>query len=91
MDMCQQSISRKRGVAFATSPCRRGLTLVELMMVSVVMAIIATTLAALATTVQVSNQQQMGSGLAMQHGQVTIQRIERVIQDATSSSLDSVW
>jgi hypothetical protein len=55
------------------------------MMVSAVMAILASTLAALATTVQVANQQQMGAGLAVQHGQVAIQRIERAIQRATTS------
>lgn len=54
-------------------------------MVSAVMAIIATTLAALATTVQMANQQQTGRGLALQHGQVAIQRIERAIQSATTS------
>jgi type II secretory pathway pseudopilin PulG len=55
------------------------------MMVSAVMAIVATSLAALATTVQVSNQQQTGQGLALQHGQVAIQRIERALQSATTS------
>ncbi|MBC8356511.1 MAG: type II secretion system protein [Planctomycetes bacterium] len=60
----------------------RGLTLVELLMVSAVMAILATTLAALASTVQVANQQQFGRGLAVQHGQVAIERMERAIQDA---------
>jgi len=64
---------------------RRGLTLVELMMVSAVMAILATSLAALATTVQVSNEQQTGRGLALQHGQVVMQRIERALQSATTS------
>ena len=64
---------------------RRGLTLVELMMVTAVMAILATTLAALATTVQVANQQQMGRGLAIQHGRVAIERIERAIQGATAN------
>ena len=56
-------------------------------MVSAVMAILATTLAALATTVQIANDQQSGRGLAIQHGQVAIERIERAIQDATANEL----
>jgi hypothetical protein len=40
----------------------------------------------LATTVQVANQQQMGRGLATRHGQVAIQRIERALQNATTSN-----
>ena len=64
---------------------RRGFTLVELLMVSAVMALLATTLAALATAVQVANQQQIGRGLALQHGQVALERIERAIQRATAN------
>ncbi len=54
-------------------------------MVSAVMAIIATALAALSTTVQISNQQQTGRGLALQHGQVAIQRIQRAVLGASTS------
>ena len=72
-----RSISRSPAPARSISRPRRGLTLVELMMVSAVMAILASALAALATTVQVASQQQMGAGLAMQHGQVALQRMER--------------
>jgi prepilin-type N-terminal cleavage/methylation domain-containing protein len=64
---------------------KRGFTLVELLMVSAVMALLATTLAALANTVQVANEQQMGRGLSLQHAQVTIERIERTLQGATAN------
>jgi prepilin-type N-terminal cleavage/methylation domain-containing protein len=64
---------------------RHGLTLVELMLVSAVMAIVATTMAALATTVQVTSEQQAGRGTAFQHGQVAIERIERAILGATAN------
>ncbi|MDA1054780.1 MAG: prepilin-type N-terminal cleavage/methylation domain-containing protein [Planctomycetota bacterium] len=83
MGTFQRSTSRRPAAGQPLSWQRRGLTLVELLMVSAVMAILATTLAALATTVQVANQQQLGHGLALQHGQVAIGRIERAIQGAT--------
>lgn len=54
-------------------------------MVSAVMALLATTMAALATTVQVANEQQVGRGEALQHGQVAIERIERALQGATAN------
>lgn len=66
-------------------PNRRGMTLVELMMVSAVMSLLAATLAALASTVQVSNQQQLGRGLSIQHGQVAIGRIEHALRVATAN------
>lgn len=87
MRMFHRSTSCRFTAVHSMSGRRRGLTLAELMMVSAVMAILASTLAALATTVQVASQQQMGSGLALQHGQVAIQRIERAIQEATTSEL----
>ncbi|MCA9121088.1 MAG: hypothetical protein H6822_17650 [Planctomycetaceae bacterium] len=54
-------------------------------MVSAVMALLATTMAALATTVQISNEQQIGRGEALQHGQVAIERIERALLGATAN------
>ncbi len=83
--MFHRSTSRRFAAALSMSRRRRGLTLVELIMVSAVMAILATALAALSTTVQIANQQQTGRGLALQHGQVAIQRIERALQSATTS------
>jgi len=56
-----------------------------MLMVSAVMALLATTMAALATTVQLANEQQMGRGQALQHGQVAIERIERALQGATAN------
>jgi len=85
MGMFHRSTRRRFAAVHSMPWRRRGLTLVELMMVSAVMAILASTLAALATTVQIANQQQMGRGLATQHGQVAIQRIEHALQGATTS------
>ncbi len=64
---------------------RSGMTLVELLMVTAVMGILASTMAALATTVQMANEQQLGRGEAIQHGQVAIERIERAILGAVAN------
>lgn len=89
MDMFPRSTNRRLALVKAARVKamrrRRGFTLVELLMVSAVMALLATTLAALATAVQVANQQQIGRGLALQHGQVALERIERAIQGATAN------
>lgn len=85
MDTFHQLTSRPAVPANSMMRRKRGFTLVELLMVSAVMALLATTLAALASTVQVANEQQVGRGLSLQHGQVAIERIERTLQGATAN------
>jgi type II secretory pathway pseudopilin PulG len=61
------------------------LTLVELLTVSAIMVMLAGTLATLAMAVQTSNAQQQGTGLALQHGRVAIERIQRALHEATAN------
>ena len=59
--------------------------LAELLIVSVVMVLLAGTLATLSMAVQLSNEQQQGTGLAMQHGRVALERIQRALSEATAN------
>ncbi len=61
---------------------RRGLTLAELLVSGVIMALIAATLAALATAVQTHNDHNQGQSIATQHARVTLHRIERTVREA---------
>ena len=49
------------------------------------MVLLAGTLATLAIAVQVSNEHHQGNGLAMQHGRVALERIQRSINEATAN------
>lgn len=80
--MFQRSIKKLESRHRRVGCPQRGMTLVELLMVTAVMGILASTMAALATTVQMANEQQLGRGLAIQHGQVAIERIERTLLGA---------
>ena len=64
---------------------RRGLTLAELLVAGTVTVMMAGTVAALATTVQTSNDAQQRSELMTQHGRVAIERIERAMNGATGN------
>ena len=63
-----------------------GLTLVELLVAGTILALIAGGLATLASTVQITNQHQQARGLALQHGRVTLERIQRALNEATASA-----
>lgn len=65
---------------------RRGLTLVELLAVSAIMLMMAGTLGSLALSVQNTNRYQFSRGLALQHGQVTLVRLQRQMQQATANN-----
>jgi len=52
-----------------------------------VLAMIAGTLAALASAVQVASQHNSGVGTALQHGRVAVERIERALNEATASDV----
>ena len=67
-------------------PQRHGLTLAELLITSTVMALIAGGLAALASTVQISNSHHYGRSLTLQHGRVALQRIQSALNQATANS-----
>lgn len=62
-----------------------GLTLVELLMVSTVLVLIAGALAGLATVVQIGNDHNFGQSESMQHGRVALERIQRAINESTAS------
>jgi hypothetical protein len=62
------------------------LTLVELLAVSAILLMMAGTLGSLALSVQNTNQYQFTRGLALQHGQVTLVRLQRQLQAATANS-----
>jgi len=64
---------------------RPGLSLVELLITSTILALIAGGLAALASTVQISNAHHYGRSLTLQHGRVTLQRIQRTLNQATAN------
>ena len=64
---------------------RRGLTLAELLITSTVMALIAGGLAALSSTVQISNAHHYGRSLTLQHGRVALQRIQQTLNQAAAN------
>lgn len=66
---------------------RRGLTLVELLAVSAILLMMAGTLGSLALSVQNVNEHQFSRGVALQHGQVTLVRLQRRLQQATANNL----
>lgn len=77
--------SRKPALRRNHSLRRAGFTLAELLAVSVVMVLLAGTLAALASSVQVTSEYHFSQGLAMQHGRVVLNRIERAVRSAQAS------
>lgn len=72
----------KRGLA---NRRRRGLTLLELMLASLVMALFAAAISALAMAVQQNSRHNDGVGSVTQHARVAIQRIERAVSGATAN------
>jgi hypothetical protein len=64
---------------------RHGLSLVELLMASAVMVLVAGTLGTLAMTAQMTAEYGHGHGLATQHARVCLDRIERTLHEATAS------
>lgn len=81
--MCRPQRSNKTRTS--TLRPRRGLTLVELMVASLVMALIAATVSVLASSAQLANDQTGGDGLASQHARVVINRIEQTMLAATAT------
>lgn len=66
-------------------PRRAGLTLVEVLIASTVMAMTALALATLADAVRITDQHVTGQGTATQHARVVIDRIDRVAREAWAS------
>ena len=64
---------------------RQGLTLIELLIASAVMAMTMAALAALGKAVQVNAAYGDGHGQAVQHARVAIERITRMAREATAS------
>jgi hypothetical protein len=62
------------------------LTLVELLAVSAIILMMAGTLGSFALSVQNTNQHQFRQGLALQHGQITLVRLQRQLHQATANS-----
>ena len=65
---------------------RAGFTLAELLAVTVVMALVAMAMTALASAVQMSSQHQQGQSTAIHHGRVALERIERSVRTATANA-----
>ncbi|MBN2023935.1 MAG: hypothetical protein JW809_14220 [Pirellulales bacterium] len=61
------------------------MTLIELLMACAVMVIIAGTVGGLAKTVLTGSEYADGQGLAAQHAQVTLERIGRIVREATAN------
>lgn len=66
---------------------RGGVTLVELLAVSVILLLMAGTMAALAMGVQTSSEYQQRHGQSLQHGQVALQRMLRTLNEAYANDL----
>ena len=66
-------------------PRRSGLTLVELLITTTVMAVTALALATLADAVRITDQHVAGQGTATQHARVVIDRIGRIAREAWAS------
>ena len=64
---------------------RRGMTLAELIAVSTILVIMAGAMSTLAIGVQESNQFNHQRGVSLQHGQVTLQRIQRSLTSAKAN------
>jgi len=64
---------------------RRGLTLVELLMATAVLSIMAAALGTLAMTVRTSSDYTLRHGVTTQHGRIAIERIERALNQAHAS------
>jgi hypothetical protein len=65
--------------------CRRGLSLIELMMVTTILVMMAGAMAALATVVQSGHDFNQENNVTTQYGRVVLERIERAIASATAS------
>lgn len=65
---------------------RRGVTLIELLMSTMVMAMIAVALASLARAVQMSSTYSHVHGTANQHARVAIERINRAVRHAAATA-----
>jgi len=71
---------------------RRGLTAVELLFAMLIMAMVAGSLAALSNAVQLANEYGNGYGTATQHARVTLERIDRTVNEAYGrSTYPGVW
>lgn len=64
---------------------RAGLTLLELLIATSIMVIIAGTLGGLAKAVQLSSEYSDGHAAATQHGRVCLERITRIANEATAN------
>jgi type II secretory pathway pseudopilin PulG len=62
------------------------MTLIELLMATAIMAIMAAALGTLAMTVQTSSRISQGDDTATQHARVTLERIQRTLHTATTSA-----
>lgn len=66
-------------------PNRRGLTLIELMIATSIMTIMAGVLGGLALSVQMQSRHSQGHGEAVQHARVVLDRMQRAMHEAQTS------
>ena len=71
--------------ALCASRRRCGLTLIELLLASLIMAMFAAAISALAMAVQQNTQHDERVGTVTQHARVALQRIERAVSESTAN------
>jgi prepilin-type N-terminal cleavage/methylation domain-containing protein len=76
---------RHRHSTYHANRHRRGLTLLELLLASSVMALFAAVISALALAVQQNSAHNAGVGTVTQHARVSLQRIERAVSESTAN------
>lgn len=79
-------MSPREGIVRRCPLRRAGLTLVELLLAVSIMSIMAGMLGALAMAVQTSFEYSQGNGDAVQHARVNLDRISRLIAEATATA-----
>lgn len=81
--MCRNRLSIKR-----RDSIRRGMSLVELLVASAVMGLIALGVASLARTVNEGGEYSFSRGASLQHGRVVLERIEQIVRSAAATEKD---
>jgi prepilin-type N-terminal cleavage/methylation domain-containing protein len=87
--MCQRCEQNKGGILKAegrkNGNCRRGLTLIELLFSIAIMSVMAVALSMMMRAVEISTEYSQGYGTATQHARVTLDRLDRALNQAYAS------
>jgi prepilin-type N-terminal cleavage/methylation domain-containing protein len=75
-----------------TTRLRRGLTLIELLFATLIMAIVVGALGAASHAVQLANEYSQGYGTATQHARVALERLDRAVNEAYATpNYPGIW